>query len=47
MDDKFFKHAMYVASAYLDREAGDMIHKLLLTGDNYKFISSVAVVCFL
>lgn len=47
MDDKFFKHAMYVASAYFDREAGDMIHKLLLTGDNYKFISSVAVVCFL
>ncbi|XP_043600348.1 protein PTCD3 homolog, mitochondrial isoform X2 [Bombus pyrosoma] len=43
MDDKFFKHAMYIASTYFDREAGDMIHKLLLTGDNYKFISSAAV----
>lgn len=42
MDDKFFKHAMYLASTYMDREAGDMIHKLLLTGDNYKFISSAA-----
>lgn len=38
---------MYLASAFFDREAGDMIHKLLLTGDNYKLISSVAIVWFL
>lgn len=43
MDDKFFKHAMYMAFTYLDREAGNMIHKLLLTGDNYKFISSITI----
>ncbi|XP_071865828.1 small ribosomal subunit protein mS39 [Bombus fervidus] len=42
MDNTFFKHAMYIASTYMDREAGDMIHKLLLTGDNYKLISSAA-----
>ncbi|XP_033174927.1 protein PTCD3 homolog, mitochondrial isoform X3 [Bombus impatiens] len=40
MDNKFFRHAMYMASAFCNREAGDMIHKLLLTGDNYNFISS-------
>ncbi|XP_033343654.1 protein PTCD3 homolog, mitochondrial [Bombus vosnesenskii] len=43
MDEKFFKHAMYMASTFCNREAGDMIHKLLLTGDNYNFISSAGI----
>lgn len=46
MDNKFFRHAMYMASAFCNREAGDMIHKLLLTGDNYNFISSAGTVWF-
>ncbi|XP_031367472.1 protein PTCD3 homolog, mitochondrial [Apis dorsata] len=40
MDNKFFKYTMYLASKYNDKEAGNMIHELLLTGDNYKFIST-------
>lgn len=47
MDDKFFKHAMYMASNFVDRKAGDMVHKLLLTGDNYNFILSAATVWLL
>ncbi|XP_048268623.1 protein PTCD3 homolog, mitochondrial isoform X3 [Bombus terrestris] len=43
LDDKFFKHAMYLADSYYDREAGDMIHKLLLIRDNYKFISRASI----
>ncbi|XP_068978689.1 small ribosomal subunit protein mS39 isoform X2 [Bombus flavifrons] len=43
MDDIFFKHAMYMASVFFDREAGDMVHKLLLTGDNYNFITSAGI----
>lgn len=47
MDDIFFKHAMHMASIFFDREAGDMVHKLLLTGDNYNFITSAGIVWFL
>ncbi|KOX79803.1 hypothetical protein WN51_11414 [Melipona quadrifasciata] len=43
IDLKFFKHAMYLASIFKDRKAGDMIHKFLLAKDNYKFISSAVV----
>lgn len=39
-DGQFFVHAMYLANHYFDRVAGDMIHSLLLTGENQKFISS-------
>lgn len=37
---------MYLADSYYDREAGDMIHKLLLIRDNYKFISRASIVWF-
>lgn len=47
MDNKFFKYTMYLASKYNDKEAGNMIHELLLTGDNYKFISTSIIVCFI
>ncbi|KAK1125637.1 hypothetical protein K0M31_005198 [Melipona bicolor] len=43
IDLKFFKHTMYLASIFNDREAGDKIHKFLLAKDNYKFISSAAI----
>nr|XP_034179190.1 protein PTCD3 homolog, mitochondrial isoform X1 [Osmia lignaria] len=40
MDVTFFSVAMECAlKCYNDRKAGDMIHKIFLTGDNYKFIS--------
>lgn len=47
MDNKFFKYAMYLALKYSDREAGDIIHELLLTADNYKFISNLIIVRFI
>lgn len=47
MDHKFFKHAMYLALKYGDKEAGNMIHELLLIADNYKFISNLIIVRFI
>lgn len=47
MDNNFFKFSMYLASQYNNKEAGNLIHELLLTGDNYKFISTVVMVCFI
>lgn len=43
MDNNFFKFSMYLASQYNNKEAGNLIHELLLTGDNYKFISTVVM----
>lgn len=47
MDVTFFGIAMQFAlKCYNDRKAGDLIHKILLTGDNYKFIADSSAVCF-
>lgn len=42
-DTKFFKHAMYLAHKYNNKEAGNMIHEILLKEDNYKFISTAII----
>lgn len=46
-DTKFFKHAMYLAHKYNNKEAGNMIHEILLKEDNYKFISTAIIVRFI
>jgi len=47
-DLNFFVVAMKMASQqFCDRQAGEMVNELLLTGENYKFISNNIKVSFL
>ncbi|CAK9794674.1 Protein PTCD3 homolog, mitochondrial [Anthophora plagiata] len=39
-DFKFFSHAMSLACQYQDRDAGEKLHRLLLFGNNRKFLST-------
>lgn len=38
---------MYLAHKYNNKEAGNMIHEILLKEDNYKFISTAIIVRFI
>ncbi|XP_054013205.1 protein PTCD3 homolog, mitochondrial isoform X1 [Hylaeus anthracinus] len=43
LDCKFFTKAIETASRYYtDKKAGEMVHKLFLTGNNHKFLTSAA-----
>ncbi|XP_012146908.2 small ribosomal subunit protein mS39 [Megachile rotundata] len=43
-DVKFYTHVMYVAAfVFYNPNAADIVHKMLLTGDNYKFLSDNAL----
>lgn len=47
MDKAFFTHAMEVACKHLHyMQAGDRLHKLLMTKNNYKFIGGRLKVSF-
>ncbi|CAK9807450.1 Protein PTCD3 homolog, mitochondrial [Anthophora quadrimaculata] len=41
-DLKFFSHAMSLAYHYQDRDAGEKLHRILLFGNNRKFLSNDA-----